>query len=85
MILRIHSVIVYASLALGLVYSQLAISATLTVGSNAECGYATIQAAVDDSRYGDEIVVYPGVYEENIIIIPVCRLTGSRSISSRLQ
>lgn len=40
--------------------------ADLTVGPGQE--YETIQAAVDDARQGDTILVYPGFYEESVLV-----------------
>lgn len=39
---------------------------TLRVGPGQE--YETIQSAVDDARQGDTILVYPGFYEESVLV-----------------
>jgi parallel beta-helix repeat protein len=40
----------------------------LYVGGNGSGNYSTIQAAIDDSKSGDTIFIYSGLYNENISI-----------------
>jgi len=44
-----------------------------------ERNYPTIQAAVDDARPNDRIVVDPGVYEDNVVISKPVSITINRS------
>jgi len=49
---------------------------TLYVGGSGPGNYTSIQAAVDDSNNGDTIIVYNGVYYENLIINKGVELKG---------
>ena len=53
-------------------------SATLTVGDSSK-GYRSIQEAINSANEGDEILVYPGTYYENIIIGKRLDLIGLRN------
>jgi parallel beta-helix repeat protein len=39
---------------------------TLVVSNNASANYSTLQAAIDAANNGDTILVYPGIYIENV-------------------
>jgi len=49
---------------------------TLYVGGSGPGNYTTIQAAIDDSNNGDTIIVYNGIYYENLIINKGVKLKG---------
>lgn len=51
------------------IFSSLLFCATRTVSLDGTQQYTSIQAAVNDSRHGDVVQVYPGRYEENIEFI----------------
>lgn len=53
-------------------------SATLTVGDSPK-GYESIQEAINSANEGDEILVYPGTYYENIIIDKRLDLIGLKN------
>jgi nitrous oxidase accessory protein len=53
-------------------------SATLTVGDSPK-GYKSIQEAINSANEGDEILVYPGTYYENIIIDKRLDLIGLKN------
>ncbi len=40
--------------------------ATLTVDDSGDASYTTIQEAIDNAEDGDTILVYPGIYAENV-------------------
>ncbi|WP_440955330.1 right-handed parallel beta-helix repeat-containing protein [Methanosarcina sp. Mfa9] len=40
--------------------------ATLTVDDSGDANYTTIQEAIDNAEDGDTILVYPGIYAENV-------------------
>jgi len=48
----------------------------LYVGGSGEGNYSSIQAALDDALDGYTIIVYPGVYNENIVITKQITLIG---------
>lgn len=50
-------------------------STTLTVGDSPE-GYESIQEAINSANEGDDILVYPGTYYENILIDKRLHLIG---------
>ncbi|MDD2424377.1 MAG: hypothetical protein PHG34_09225, partial [Candidatus Cloacimonetes bacterium] len=52
-----------------LILPCLLICATRTVALDGSQPYTSIQSAVNDSRHGDVVLVYPGRYEENIELI----------------
>lgn len=43
-------------------------AAVITVGSDGGVNYTSIQEAVNNAQNGDEILVNPGVYRENVIV-----------------
>ena len=49
---------------------------TLYVGGTGEYNYTSIQDAIIESMEGDSVVVYAGIYNENIIINKSIRLLG---------
>jgi nitrous oxidase accessory protein len=53
-------------------------SATLTVGDSPK-GYESIQEAINSANEGDEILVYPGTYYENIIVDKRLDLIGLKN------
>ncbi len=52
--------------------------ATLIVG-NSPKGYESIQDAINSASAGDEILVYPGTYYENIVVDKRLNLIGSKN------
>jgi parallel beta-helix repeat protein len=52
--------------------------ATLIVG-NSQSGYESIQEAVNSACVGDEIIVYPGTYYENIVVDKRLDLIGLKN------
>jgi len=55
-----------------------AYGATLTVG-NSPKGYESIQEAINSASVGDEILVYPGTYYENIVVDKRLDLIGLKN------
>lgn len=52
-----------------IIFPSLFFCTTRTVSLDGTQQYTSIQAAVNDSRHGDVVQVYPGCYEENIEFI----------------
>lgn len=52
--------------------------ATLIVGNSPE-GYESIQEAINSASIGDEILVYPGIYYENIVVDKRLYLIGLKN------
>ena len=52
--------------------------ATLTVGNSSK-GYESIQEAINSAGIGDEILVYPGTYYENIVVDKRLDLIGLKN------
>jgi len=52
--------------------------ATLIVGNSSE-GYESIQEAINSASVGDEILVYPGTYYENIVVDKRLDLIGLKN------
>ncbi len=64
---KINGITIFAIiLALYLAIGGSASAATISVGDDGSADYATIQAAVNNSSSGDEIIVKPGTYTETI-------------------
>lgn len=61
-------VVVLMLLALAVPASAAGKGNTLRVGPGEDYDYDTIQKAVDAAKQGTKILVYPGVYEENVLI-----------------
>lgn len=62
-----------------LIYSIVcAHGATLVVGNSAK-GYESIQEAINSAGVGDEILVYPGTYYENIVVDKRLDLIGLKN------
>jgi parallel beta-helix repeat protein len=61
-------VVVLILLALAMPASAAGKGNTLRVGPGPDYDYATIQDAVNAAKQGSKILVYPGVYEENVLI-----------------
>jgi nitrous oxidase accessory protein len=53
-------------------------SVTLTVGDSPK-GYESIQEAINSASEGDEILVYPGTYYENIVVDKCLDLIGLKN------
>lgn len=53
-------------------------SATLTVGGSPK-GYEGIQEAINSANEGDQILVYPGIYYENIVVDKRLDLIGLKN------
>jgi nitrous oxidase accessory protein len=53
-------------------------SATLTVGDSSK-GYESIQEAINSASEGDEILVYPGTYYENLVVDKCLDLIGLKN------
>lgn len=49
---------------------------TLYVGGSGPGNYSSIQAAIDDAKDGYTIIVYPGTYNENIIVSKQLTIIG---------
>lgn len=52
-------------------------SATLYVGGSGPGNYTSVQAAVDDARDGDTVIVYGGIYREHVTISSSVTVTGA--------
>jgi len=48
----------------------------LYVGGNGPGNYTSIQAAVDNASDGDTVYVYPGIYDEHVLITTPLTLCG---------
>ena len=48
--------------------SSLLFSTTRIVDINGSTSFTSIQVAIDQSAWGDTIIVYPGIYHENLIL-----------------
>ena len=48
----------------------------LYVGGSGEGNYSSIQDAINNASNGDTIIVYPGIYEENIVVDKSVKLIG---------
>jgi len=55
---------------------------TLYVGGNGPHNYTKIQNAINDAEDGDTIIVYPGIYYENIIIDKSINLIGKNKYNT---
>ena len=52
---------------------------TLTVDDSGGEDYTTIQAAIDNAKEGDTILVYEGTYHENVVVNKTLTLIGNGS------
>ena len=55
---------------------------TLYVGGSGSGNYTTIQAAIDNASSGDTVYVYPGQYDENLIVNKTINLIGANMNST---
>ncbi len=65
-----------------LLFPFLSISQTITVKQDGTGDFTTIQAAIDSAQNGDTVLVWPGVYMENIIISDKSLTLGSLTLTT---
>ncbi|KAA0002823.1 MAG: hypothetical protein FE044_02375 [Thermoplasmata archaeon] len=54
----------------------------LYVGGSGEGNYSSIQAAIENASNGDTIKVYPGIYNENVIVNKEVKIIGDPTIDA---
>ncbi|MGD0953913.1 MAG: right-handed parallel beta-helix repeat-containing protein [Methanotrichaceae archaeon] len=55
---------------------------TLIVDKNQSCHYTKINDAINDANPGDRILIYPGIYQEGLILSQPLEITGEGALGS---
>jgi len=76
----IKNICIILFLVLGITVSQ-AGAAVITVNSKGGGNYTAIQEAVDSAQNGDKILVFPGVYRENVRVNKELTITSNSSLT----
>ena len=84
-IFMIPLALLFISISLFIVISPGSKGTTITVDDDGEADFQLIQDAIDASENGDAILVYEGIYHENIIVSSSVNITGNGSGTSFIR